>query len=87
MKILNKMEITKQRIKTIVAEHLCIMVDEVQDNSTFNDLGMDSLDTIEVVMLLEKEFMLIIPDAKSEDLHSMEDLYKCLESCGVELIN
>ena len=57
------MENIEQRIKKIVAEQLGVNEAEVKNESSFvNDLGADSLDTVELVMALEEEFDCEIPD-------------------------
>ena len=47
---------TNEKIKKIVADHLDIDVEEIQNDSTFEDLGIDSLDAVEIMMELEDEF-------------------------------
>jgi len=60
------------RLKEVVAEHLNLPVEEVKDDSRFvEDLGADSLDTVELLMKLEQEFDLQIPD---EDAESLRDI-------------
>jgi NADH dehydrogenase (ubiquinone) 1 alpha/beta subcomplex 1, acyl-carrier protein len=45
----------------------------VTTSSTFSDLGLDSLDTVEVVMAMEEEFSIEIPDDDADKIHSIED--------------
>ena len=60
------MENIEQRIKKIVAEQLGVNEAEVKNESSFvNDLGADSLDTVELVMALEEEFDCEIPDEQA----------------------
>ncbi|MDD6736391.1 MAG: acyl carrier protein [Clostridiales bacterium] len=47
---------TNEKIKKIVADHLDIDVEDIQNDSTFEDLGIDSLDAVEIMMELEDEF-------------------------------
>lgn len=58
-----------KKIKTIVADKLSISEDQVAEEASFiDDLGADSLDTVELVMALEDEFDLDIPDDEAEKL-------------------
>ena len=57
------------RVKKIVVEHLSVDEDKVTESASFiDDLGADSLDTVELVMALEDEFDLDIPDEEAEKL-------------------
>jgi acyl carrier protein len=63
----------EQRVKKIVAEQLGVNESEVKDESSFvNDLGADSLDTVELVMALEEEFECEIPDEEAEKITSVQ---------------
>ena len=58
-----------ERVKSIVAEQLGIGVDEINNESSFiDDLGADSLDTVELVMALEEEFDIEISDEEAENI-------------------
>ena len=60
------MSTIEERVKQIVVEQLGVGEDEVKDESSFvDDLGADSLDTVELVMALEEEFECEIPDERS----------------------
>lgn len=62
----------KYQIKHIIAEHLDLDVDSISsDKHIMNDLGADSLDTVEIVMQLEEEFDIDIPDADAETLETV----------------
>ncbi|SEQ96023.1 acyl carrier protein [Nitrosomonas sp. Nm51] len=68
------MENVEQRIKKIVAEQLGVKEDEVKNESSFvNDLGADSLDTVELVMALEEEFECEIPDEQAEKINTVQE--------------
>ncbi|MEY3121662.1 MAG: hypothetical protein RI993_487 [Pseudomonadota bacterium] len=70
------MEITEieQRIKKIVAEQLGVKEEEIKNESSFvNDLGADSLDTVELVMALEEEFECEIPDEQAEKINTVQE--------------
>lgn len=62
------------RVKKIVAEQLEVKEDEVKPEATFaDDLGADSLDTVELVMALEEEFDIEIPDEEAEKIIKVAD--------------
>ena len=68
------------RVKKIVVEHLGVDEDKVVDNASFiDDLGADSLDTVELVMAFEEEFGIDIPDEDAEKMSSVGDAIKYLE--------
>jgi len=74
------MTIDTQKIKSIIAEQLGVKVEEVIDNAKFvEDLGADSLDTVELVMALEEEFGIEIPDEDAEKLATVGDALKYIE--------
>jgi acyl carrier protein len=63
------MENIEQRVRKIVAEQLGVNEADVKNESSFvNDLGADSLDTVELVMALEEEFETEIPDEDAEKI-------------------
>ncbi len=63
------MENIEQRVKKIVAEQLGVNESEIKIESSFvDDLGADSLDTVELVMALEEEFECEIPDEEAEKI-------------------
>lgn len=67
------MESVEQRVKKIVAEQLGVNEADVKSESTFvDDLGADSLDTVELVMALEEEFECEIPDEEAEKITSVQ---------------
>ena len=62
-----------ERVKKIVIEQLGVKEDEVSNSSSFvDDLGADSLDTVELVMALEEEFECEIPDEEAEKITSVQ---------------
>ena len=62
-----------ERVKGIVAELLGIGVDEINNESSFiDDLGADSLDTVELVMALEEEFDIEISDEEAENISTVQ---------------
>jgi acyl carrier protein len=67
------MEDIGTRVKQIVAENLGVDAAKVTDNSSFvDDLGADSLDTVELVMALEEEFGIEIPDSAAEKITNVK---------------
>jgi len=63
-----------ERVKKIVVEHLGVDDGKVVDNASFiDDLGADSLDTVELVMAFEEEFGIDIPDEDAETLMTVGD--------------
>jgi acyl carrier protein len=68
-----RMESVDQRVKRIVAEQLGVNEADIKNESTFvDDLGADSLDTVELVMALEEEFECDIPDEEAEKITSVQ---------------
>ena len=64
----------EDRVKKIVAEQLGVKEDEVSNESSFvDDLGADSLDTVELVMALEEEFDTEIPDEEAEKITTVKE--------------
>ena len=69
-----------EREKKIVVEHLGVEPEKVTDNASFiDDLGADSLDTVELVMAFEEEFAVEIPDDAAETILTVGDAVKFLE--------
>ena len=69
-----------QRIKDIIVEQLGVNADQVTPEAKFiEDLGADSLDTVELVMALEEEFSIEIADEEAEKLQSVGDVIKYIE--------
>ena len=68
------MENIEQRVKKIVAEQLGVNEADIKNESAFvEDLGADSLDTVELVMALEDEFECEIPDEEAEKIRTVGD--------------
>lgn len=67
------MENIEQRVRKIVAEQLGVNESEIKNESSFvDDLGADSLDTVELVMALEEEFECEIPDEEAEKITNVQ---------------
>ena len=68
------MSSVEERVKKIVCEQLGVKDEEVKSESSFvDDLGADSLDTVELVMALEEEFETEIPDEDAEKLTTVQE--------------
>jgi acyl carrier protein len=69
-----------ERVKKIVVEHLGVEADKVTSEASFiDDLGADSLDTVELVMAFEEEFNCEIPDDAAEKIQTVKDAVAYLE--------
>lgn len=68
------------KVKSIIAEQLGVKLEEVKPEASFiDDLGADSLDTVELVMALEEEFGIEIPDEDAEKMSTVQDAIKYIE--------
>jgi len=75
------MAVDFEKIKKIVVDQLGVDESEVTPEASFvDDLGADSLDTVELVMALEEEFGIEIPDEDAEKLLTVEDVIKYIEA-------
>jgi len=72
---------TLDKVKEIIVERLSVDEKDVVESASFiDDLGADSLDTVELVMALEEEFSLEIPDEEAEKIATVGDAVKYIES-------
>ena len=70
----------ESRVKAIIVDKLGVEESEVTNEASFtNDLGADSLDTVELIMEFEKEFNLSIPDEEAEKIETVGDAVKYIE--------
>jgi acyl carrier protein len=70
-----------ERVKKIIVEHLGVEEAKVTENASFiDDLGADSLDTVELVMAFEEEFGIEIPDEAAEKIASVKDAVDYIKS-------
>jgi acyl carrier protein len=68
------------RVKAIIVEKLNVDESEVTNDASFtNDLGADSLDTVELIMEFEKEFNIAIPDDQAENIQTVGDAISYIE--------
>lgn len=71
----------ENRVKEIVVEQLSVKPEEVTNEASFvDDLGADSLDTVELVMALEEEFECEIPDEEAEKITTVQQAIDYIES-------
>ena len=69
------------RVKAIIVDKLSVEESEVTDGASFtNDLGADSLDTVELIMDFEKEFGISIPDDQAEKISTVGDAISYIEA-------
>jgi acyl carrier protein len=69
-----------EKVKDIISEQLGVKKEEIKPESSFiDDLGADSLDTVEVVMALEEEFGIEIPDEDAEKITTVGEAAKYIE--------
>ena len=69
------------RVKAIIVDKLSVEESEVTNEASFtNDLGADSLDTVELIMEFEKEFGIQIPDEDAQSIKTVGDAIKYIES-------
>ena len=70
----------EETVKSIIVDKLGVDEDDVTSDASFtNDLGADSLDTVELIMEFEKEFDLTIPDEEAEEIATVGDAVDYLE--------
>ncbi len=74
-----------ERVKKIVVEHLSVEEDKVVETASFiDDLGADSLDTVELVMAFEEEFSVEIPDDAAENIQTVGDAVSFIKKNAAE---
>ncbi|MEN3973750.1 MAG: acyl carrier protein [Sphingomonadales bacterium] len=72
-----------ERVKKVVVEHLGVDEDKVTESASFiDDLGADSLDTVELVMAFEEEFGIEIPDDAAEKILTVKDAVDFIEQAS-----
>jgi len=71
----------EERVRTIICDQLAVETDKVTPTASFiEDLGADSLDIVELIMTMEEEFDLDIPDEEAEKMKTVGDVIKYLGS-------
>ncbi len=77
---MSDLQAMEEKVRDIIVEELGVERDKLADDATFmEDLGADSLDTVELVMAFEKEFDIDIPDEDAEQLRTVGDALKYLQ--------
>jgi acyl carrier protein len=73
--------VDKEKVQEIIASQLGVDAEEVTPEASFvDDLGADSLDTVELIMALEEEFDIEIPDEEAEKIATVSDAIAYIES-------
>ena len=71
---------TLEKLKNIIVDRLSVKIEDITLQSDFkNDLGADSLDTVELVMEIDKEFKINIPDEEMEKILTVQDALEIIE--------
>ena len=71
----------EEKVKSLIAQQLNIPVEKVVDNAKLiEDLGADSLDIVEMLMTLEEEFGINIPDEETANMKTVQEIVKVIES-------
>jgi len=71
----------EEKVKSIIVDQLSVNAEQVVTDAKFiEDLGADSLDTVELVMAFEEEFGIEVPDEEAEKLQSVGDVVKYVEA-------
>ena len=71
---------TLEKVKQLIAEQLCISTDDISDNANvIEDLGADSLDVVELLMTLEDDFKVSIPDDRLDELKTIPQIVKIID--------
>ncbi len=70
---------TEQDVFEVVSSVLGLEIEQIDSTSSFQDLGADSIDVVEVVIAIEDKFGVDIPDEKAEQITSIKQLVDCIE--------
>lgn len=70
---------TIDKVKQLVAEQLCISVDEIADDADIMALGADSIDVVEMLTAFEEEFDISIPDSVVPQMRTIKAIVKAIE--------
>ena len=74
-----------EKVKLLISEHLSVPLETLKNtDSILDDLGADSLDTVELIMSFEEEFQIEIPDDVAEWINTVGDTIKCIEAATIK---
>ena len=74
-----------KKIKSIIVEQLSVIdPSEIKQDTTFDSMDIDSIDAVEIIMAIEDEFEVEIPDGVAEEFTSIADIMNYLNSLGIE---
>lgn len=73
-------EVILEKVKAIINEQLGVSEDELTPQTSFEDLNADSLDIVELIMALEEEFELEIPDEEAEKIRTVGEIIEYIKS-------
>lgn len=74
-----------KKIKAIIVEQLGVVdPSEIKQESSFDSMDIDSIDAVEIIMAIEDEFEVEIPDSVAEEFSSITDIMNYLNSQGIE---
>ncbi len=80
----HKMKDVENKVRAIIAKHYRISEDDVKNDSSFlTDFGGDSLDIIELVLILEDEYGIEVPEEVAEELDTVQKVYDYINSLNV----
>ncbi len=80
---MSDLQAMKEKVNSIIVEQLNVKEEDIKPEASFiDDLGADSLDTVELVMALEEEFDTEIPDEEAEKIKTVQDVYTYIEANG-----
>ena len=72
---------TIEKVKKMIAEQLCVSVDDIKDDANIiEDLGADSLDVVELLMGVEEEFGITVPEEDAVNIKTIGDVVKAIEA-------
>ncbi len=73
--------LTEEKVRNLIAEQMCIKSSEITLKTKFvTDLGVDSLDGVEIIMVMEDEFDIEIPDEDAEKILTVEELVNYIDN-------
>lgn len=71
---------TERRVIELVTPHVCVLNEEVTYQSTFEQLGLDSIDRVELIYEAEREFSITIPEERCDDISTVAEFVELIDS-------